>query len=347
MPPARTPVPMGQSSGRGPRRFEQVRRSTPTSTPPGAIEAIDDDAASGSALLEPSLLGSARDRNRVRVRHLRIRKKVRFRSSGPGRLRWDRCPDVSEHRLPAPTSSRRGIPVAAENRGRRGHAIPKFPRRSHPCRSVSLERDERGMDNIPVTGRAIVAPNHISVLDSVLRPAWGPALARPGDAWTTGRPGFIFPAMGMIPIDRSGCFGHCCATHTAGCLEAGELFGIYPEAPGARDGLLQYSHTSVARLPCGQGRRSCRWASSVARCSPGRQVPAPFRRVYIPLRSPDQRGKRYQDRPMTAWCCARSSTGHVGSQPVGPDLRRQLRHQPVWSKPVAACHRTRPTADQS
>ena len=66
------------------------------------------------------------------------------------------------------------------------------------------------------------------------------------DDWKTK---YIFPALGMIPIDRSGgsaADGRLNAA--AGVLEAGELFGIYPEGTRSRDGKLHKGHTGAARL---------------------------------------------------------------------------------------------------
>src|SRR5690606_30558176 len=58
-----------------------------------------------------------------------------------------------------------------------------------------------------------------------------------------------FPALGMIPIDRSGGEASRAALEKAlALLRAGELFGIYPEGTRARDGRLHKGRTGVARL---------------------------------------------------------------------------------------------------
>ena len=66
------------------------------------------------------------------------------------------------------------------------------------------------------------------------------------DSWKTK---FLFPAMGMIPIDRSG------GSKSQGALDAaeqvldrGELFGIFPEGTRSRDGTLYKGRTGAARL---------------------------------------------------------------------------------------------------
>ena len=66
------------------------------------------------------------------------------------------------------------------------------------------------------------------------------------DSWKTRR---LFPALGMIPIDRSGGSASERALNTAArVLEHGGLFGIYPEGTRARDGRLHRGHTGPARL---------------------------------------------------------------------------------------------------
>jgi 1-acyl-sn-glycerol-3-phosphate acyltransferase len=66
------------------------------------------------------------------------------------------------------------------------------------------------------------------------------------DSWKTK---FLFPAMGMIPIDRSGGrSSEAALTAAADALERGHLFGIFPEGTRSRDGLLHKGHTGAARL---------------------------------------------------------------------------------------------------
>lgn len=110
----------------------------------------------------------------------------------------------------------------------------------------------RGLENVPATGGAIMAPNHLSVIDHfVVGAALNRRITYVGkaeymDSWKTR---YIFPAMGMIPIDRGGGSAAQRALDAAArLLEAGELFGIYPEGTRSRDGLLHKGHTGVARL---------------------------------------------------------------------------------------------------
>jgi 1-acyl-sn-glycerol-3-phosphate acyltransferase len=66
------------------------------------------------------------------------------------------------------------------------------------------------------------------------------------DSWKTKH---LFPALGMIPIDRSGGGKSDAALDAAEqVLRRGELFGIYPEGTRSRDGMLYKGHTGAARL---------------------------------------------------------------------------------------------------
>lgn len=109
-----------------------------------------------------------------------------------------------------------------------------------------------GHHNIPISGPAILCPNHISFFDSVFTMVYaGRQISFVGkaeymDSWKTK---YLFPALGMIPIDRSG------GSKSEGALVAaeqvlrrGELFGIYPEGTRSRDGMLYKGHTGAARL---------------------------------------------------------------------------------------------------
>lgn len=121
-----------------------------------------------------------------------------------------------------------------------------------PLFRASWKFDLRGLENIPPSGGAILCPNHTSVLDSFFVPALLPrrvtyvGKAEYLDDWKTRK---LFPALGMIPIDREGGDAGERALATAQrILESGELFGIYPEGTRSRDGRLYRGHTGPARL---------------------------------------------------------------------------------------------------
>ncbi len=112
--------------------------------------------------------------------------------------------------------------------------------------------DANGLEHVPETGPAIIAPNHVSVIDSFFVPVVLPrrityvGKAEYMDDWKTK---YLFPALGMVPIDRSGGATSQAAMDTAArILEAGELFGIYPEGTRSRSDKLHKGRTGVARL---------------------------------------------------------------------------------------------------
>jgi 1-acyl-sn-glycerol-3-phosphate acyltransferase len=114
-----------------------------------------------------------------------------------------------------------------------------------------------GLENIPETGPAILASNHLSFSDSIFLPLVVPRrITFPAKAeyftgsGVKGRLTAVFMrGIGQIPIDRSG--GRASQTAMkAGLklLRRGELFGIYPEGTRSPDGRLYRGKTGVARL---------------------------------------------------------------------------------------------------
>jgi 1-acyl-sn-glycerol-3-phosphate acyltransferase len=109
-----------------------------------------------------------------------------------------------------------------------------------------------GLENVPPAGPAILCPNHTSFIDSVFLPLVLPrrityvGKAEYMDDWKTKH---LFPAIGMIPLDRSGGSASDRALSAAArVLDRGELFGIFPEGTRSRDGALHKGHTGPARL---------------------------------------------------------------------------------------------------
>ncbi|MEQ8719234.1 MAG: lysophospholipid acyltransferase family protein [Acidimicrobiales bacterium] len=108
-----------------------------------------------------------------------------------------------------------------------------------------------GVGNIPAGG-AIIAANHQSVIDSFFlgvhlpRPVVFIGKAEYLDSWKTR---YLFPALGMIPIDRSGGTSSAPALDFgADLLEEGRLLGVYPEGTRSRTGRLHKGRTGIARL---------------------------------------------------------------------------------------------------
>jgi len=113
-----------------------------------------------------------------------------------------------------------------------------------------IERE--GYERLPSEGPAILCPNHISFLDSAFLMLTLPrnisfvGKAEYMDSWKTK---YLFPAMGMIPIDRSGGAKSTEALDAAeAVLRRGELFGVFPEGTRSRDGVLHKGRTGAARL---------------------------------------------------------------------------------------------------
>jgi 1-acyl-sn-glycerol-3-phosphate acyltransferase len=116
---------------------------------------------------------------------------------------------------------------------------------------------EEGVENVPRTGAAILASNHLSFADWVFMPL---ALDRrvtfvaKSDYFTgVGLKGWaqkrFFTGTGQVPIDRRGGRASEGAIRAGlKVLQRGELFGIYPEGTRSHDGRLYKGRTGVARL---------------------------------------------------------------------------------------------------
>jgi 1-acyl-sn-glycerol-3-phosphate acyltransferase len=112
--------------------------------------------------------------------------------------------------------------------------------------------ETKGFDLLPRNGPAILCPNHISFLDSLFLLLTVPrnisfvGKAEYMESWKTK---YLFPAMGMIPIDRAGGDRSQSALDAAAeVLGRDELFGIFPEGTRSRDGYLYKGRTGAARL---------------------------------------------------------------------------------------------------
>ncbi|WP_026919540.1 lysophospholipid acyltransferase family protein [Gordonia shandongensis] len=114
-----------------------------------------------------------------------------------------------------------------------------------------------GLENIPDDGHALIASNHLAVVDSFYLPLMVPRriffLAKSEYFTGTGLKGrfqrWFFSTSGQIPIDRSG------ADAAAGALKAGRrvlddggLLCLYPEGTRSPDGRLYKGKTGLARM---------------------------------------------------------------------------------------------------
>lgn len=120
----------------------------------------------------------------------------------------------------------------------------------------------RGEAHVPEEGPAILASNHLAVIDSFFLPLMlrrEVVFMGKSDYFTgsglKGRfvAGFM-RGVGTIPVDRSGGKASEAALRTGlGRLAEGGLFGIYPEGTRSPDGRLFRGKTGVARLALESG----------------------------------------------------------------------------------------------
>lgn len=114
-----------------------------------------------------------------------------------------------------------------------------------------------GHENIPATGGAILASNHLSVIDSVFLPLYLDRrisfLAKSEYFTGKGLKGWVtrmfMTATGQLPIDRSGGKASEASLRTGlRILGGGDLLGIYPEGTRSPDGKMYRGRTGVARM---------------------------------------------------------------------------------------------------
>ncbi|ORV48592.1 acyl-phosphate glycerol 3-phosphate acyltransferase [Mycolicibacter engbaekii] len=114
-----------------------------------------------------------------------------------------------------------------------------------------------GLENIPDDGAAILASNHLAVMDSFFLPLVVRRritfLAKAEYFTGTGVKGWLtrsfYTAVGQVPIDRNDADAARAALNTARrILDQGKLLGIYPEGTRSPDGRLYKGKTGLARL---------------------------------------------------------------------------------------------------
>jgi 1-acyl-sn-glycerol-3-phosphate acyltransferase len=141
-----------------------------------------------------------------------------------------------------------------------------------------------GLENVPATGAAIVAGNHLSFSDHFLMPA---ILKRritflAKKEYFTG-PGvkgrltaFFFRSAGQIPVDRTGKeAGQAAIREGLGVLSKDELLGIYPEGTRSHDGRLYKGKVGVAvmALKSGVPVIPCAMIGTFEAQPPGKVIP--------------------------------------------------------------------------
>jgi 1-acyl-sn-glycerol-3-phosphate acyltransferase len=135
-----------------------------------------------------------------------------------------------------------------------------------------------GAENVPRTGRAILASNHLSAADWIFMPLSISRrvtfLAKAEYFTGKGAKGLLqrvfFAGSGQVPIDRTNASAAEGAIRTGvRILREGKLLGIYPEGTRSPDGRLYRGKTGVARMALDTGAPVVPVAMSYRR----RQVP--------------------------------------------------------------------------
>jgi 1-acyl-sn-glycerol-3-phosphate acyltransferase len=114
-----------------------------------------------------------------------------------------------------------------------------------------------GVEHVPERGGAILASNHLAVVDSFLLPLLVPRritflakreyFTQPGLVGRMKR--IFFTGVGQVPIDRaSGSAAQAAMATAVRLLREGRLLGIYPEGTRSPDGRLYKGKTGVARM---------------------------------------------------------------------------------------------------
>jgi 1-acyl-sn-glycerol-3-phosphate acyltransferase len=162
-----------------------------------------------------------------------------------------------------------------------------------------------GAEHIPATGPAILASNHLSVVDSIFLPLM---VERPvtfaakseyftGTRWRDKIVGAYLRSTNQLSTDRAGARAAQAMLDAAlDLLNGGQLFGIYPEGTRSPDGRLYRGRTGVGYLALHSGAPVIPVAmvGTEKILPPGHRVPRPGRieiRIGEPLSFAELRGQ--------------------------------------------------------
>ena len=137
--------------------------------------------------------------------------------------------------------------------GSTGRLYPLARGLLRPATKFVWPAEVEGLEHVPAEGGAIIAPNHISFLDSVVLIGVLPrrityvGKAEYLDNWKTR---FLFPAVGMIPIDRTGgkSVDGRPRHRGAACCDRVSSSGSSPRAPARATACCYRGRTGIARL---------------------------------------------------------------------------------------------------
>ncbi len=162
-----------------------------------------------------------------------------------------------------------------------------------------------GAEHIPATGPAIMASNHLSVVDSIFLPLMveRPVTFAAKSEYFTGTRlrdrvvGAYLRSTNQLSTDRAGARAAQSMLDAAvDRLNSGELFGIYPEGTRSPDGRLYRGRTGVGYLALNSGAPVIPVAMIGTEhiLPPGHRVPRPGRieiRIGEPLTFEEYRGQ--------------------------------------------------------
>jgi 1-acyl-sn-glycerol-3-phosphate acyltransferase len=167
-----------------------------------------------------------------------------------------------------------------------------------------------GIENVPMTGAAILASNHLSFIDSMYlplvidRPVVFPAKAEYfaakgplGRLWAA-----YLRSTNQLMIDRDGARSAQATLEAAlDILRAGELFGFYPEGTRSPDGRLYRGRSGLGYLALNSGAPVIPVAMMGTRkmLPPGAPLPRPTR-VEIRIGKPKEFGHLAGEPPAKA-----------------------------------------------
>lgn len=125
-----------------------------------------------------------------------------------------------------------------------------------PFLNLVGKKEWRGAENIPQSGRVIVASNHVSYLDVLFfthflfRNGRAPRYIGKEGVFKVPIIGKILLAAGQIPVARESSEAAKALEHAVHLLNAGHCLGVYPEGTLSRDpnGWPMVAKTGLARL---------------------------------------------------------------------------------------------------
>jgi 1-acyl-sn-glycerol-3-phosphate acyltransferase len=167
-----------------------------------------------------------------------------------------------------------------------------------------------GLENVPASGPAILASNHLSIIDSIYlplmltRPVVFPAKAEYFSA--RGPIGRLWAAYlrstKQLEINRGDTRSAQATLEAAvGILRAGDLFGFYPEGTRSPDGRLYRGRSGIGWLAMNSGAPVIPVAMSGTRkmLPPGSSIPRPAR-IEVRIGKPLEFGHLAGDPPARA-----------------------------------------------